>query len=66
MWNEDEIAAVKKHLRECFLTLKTPNKAQCEKCLKEAGHVLEARTWSDVKYYVYNCNVTNKKSTKKL
>ena len=47
-------------------TLKTPKQADCLECIKKAGKILELRSWSDVKFWVYNSNNSRKKALKRM
>lgn len=55
-WLEEEQKAVEHHLKVHLKLRKTPGKNACDDCLKQAGDVLNGRSWKDVKYYVYNKN----------
>ena len=55
MWTSAEKEAINRHMGKFIhSTMKTPNEKECKKCLLDAGTALRARTWTDVKYFVYN------------
>ena len=60
-WSTSETSAVIVHLSSFLRLGKTPKKEDCEKCLANAGNILQTRTWSDIKNHVYNLNIKKKK-----
>ncbi|XP_067314744.1 uncharacterized protein [Pseudorasbora parva] len=59
-WSEEERAAVHKHLGRFIAERRVPGKLECAKCLEEE-RALKARSWKDVKNFVYNAIVTLKR-----
>ncbi|XP_054869079.1 uncharacterized protein LOC129349540 [Amphiprion ocellaris] len=53
-WNDQERTAVKRHLGKFIALKKVPAKQDCLMCIDKESSVLRARTWKDVKYFVYN------------
>lgn len=53
-WSDDEVAAVKAHLKHCFSMNKIPQKHEAQQCLAAAPLLRKRRTWKDIKYFVYN------------
>ncbi|XP_077094610.1 uncharacterized protein LOC143746582 isoform X1 [Siphateles boraxobius] len=53
-WNEQERTAVKRRLARLIALKTVPGKQDCLMCIAKESPVLSARTWKDVKYFVYN------------
>ncbi|XP_070576783.1 uncharacterized protein [Ptychodera flava] len=52
-WTVEEHETVMKHFQKEIRLLKLPGKTDCEACKKKYP-VLFAKSWSDIKYHVYN------------
>ncbi|XP_067248867.1 uncharacterized protein [Chanodichthys erythropterus] len=53
-WNDQERTAVKRRLAKKIALKMVPGKQDCLMCIAKESPVLSARTWKDVKYFVYN------------
>ncbi|XP_051949663.1 uncharacterized protein LOC127620554 [Xyrauchen texanus] len=53
-WNDQERTAVKHRLAKLIALKMIPGKQDCLMCIAKESPVLRARTWKDVKYFVYN------------
>lgn len=53
-WTPQERSAVKRRLTKFIALKKVPTKQDCLMCIAKESPALRARTWKDVKYYVYN------------
>ncbi|RXN13663.1 N-lysine methyltransferase SETD8 [Labeo rohita] len=53
-WQQAEVQAVERHLKQCIVSGTVPSKSDCEKCLKAEPEALRNRDWKTVKFYVYN------------
>lgn len=53
-WNEKEKTAVKRRMTKFIALKKVPGKDECLMCIAKESPVLSARSWKDVKYFVYN------------
>ncbi|XP_052409507.1 uncharacterized protein LOC127955914 isoform X3 [Carassius gibelio] len=53
-WNDQERTAVKRRLAKLISLKMVPGKQDCLMCIAKETPVLSARTWKDVKYFVYN------------
>ncbi|XP_067352979.1 uncharacterized protein [Channa argus] len=53
-WTEQEKTAVQKNMAKFVALRRVPAKNDCLLCIGKASPVLSARTWKDVKYFVYN------------
>ncbi|XP_059367596.1 uncharacterized protein LOC132106022 [Carassius carassius] len=53
-WNDQERTAVKRRLAKLIALKMVPGKQDCLMCIAKETPVLSARTWKDVKYFVYN------------
>ncbi|XP_074548966.1 uncharacterized protein LOC141807087 [Halichoeres trimaculatus] len=53
-WTEKERNAVKRRLTKFIALKKVPAKQDCLMCIAKESPALKARTWKDVKYFVYN------------
>jgi integrase len=52
-WTKEETQAVHKHLSECIVLNRVPQKHECERALASEP-ILRRRLWTDIKFYVYN------------
>ena len=51
----------------CFTTLGiTPGRKDCDKCIANSNGELKGRSWTDIKYYIYNYNNRQKKKLQKM
>lgn len=60
-WNPTEVQAVEKHLGHFITSTTVPGKRECEKCLKAEPDALKNRSWHNIKYFVYNRIMANKR-----
>ena len=65
-WDSDEKKAVLNYMLGFLKNFKTPRKGDCLKYFRKCVTTLKDRDWTDVKYLVYNTNVTNKRRASKI
>ncbi|XP_055017813.1 uncharacterized protein LOC129411297 isoform X2 [Boleophthalmus pectinirostris] len=53
-WTETEKNAVRRQMGKFMALRKVPGKNDCRMCIEKESASLGARTWRDVKYFVYN------------
>ncbi|XP_034545870.1 uncharacterized protein LOC117817329 [Notolabrus celidotus] len=53
-WQQTEVKAVEKHLKQFITSCTVPAKNDCLKCLKAEPEALKNRDWQTLKFYVYN------------
>lgn len=52
-WTEPETTAVLSFFKASIRKSQVPGKKMCEEC-RHSDEVLSSRSWTDIKYYVYN------------
>ena len=52
-WRAEEHEVVLQHFEKDIRLLRVPGKRDCELC-KKKNPLLQNRTWSDIKFHVYN------------
>ncbi|XP_064180423.1 uncharacterized protein LOC135249061 [Anguilla rostrata] len=60
-WTVAEQTAVKSELQEFIAQMRVPGKKDCEACLEAKPDILHNRSWKDIKYYVYNTIMSNRR-----
>ncbi|KAL1250963.1 hypothetical protein QQF64_018759 [Cirrhinus molitorella] len=53
-WQQTEVQAVERHLKQFIISGTVPAKSDCEKCLRAEPEALRNRDWKTVKFYIYN------------
>ena len=53
-WTEEERTVVHRHMGKFLALKRVPGKKECEICIEQESHVLNNRTWKEVKYFVHN------------
>ncbi|KAK7492795.1 hypothetical protein BaRGS_00015933 [Batillaria attramentaria] len=64
-WSKEEVSAVHKHLSQCIIMNRVPQKHEVERALA-AEPALRKRKWKDVKYFVYNLLNKKRKANKHM
>ncbi|XP_028274353.1 uncharacterized protein LOC114449059 isoform X3 [Parambassis ranga] len=53
-WQQTEVQAVERHMKQFITSCIVPAKSDCEKCLRKEPEALKNRDWQNLKFYVYN------------
>ncbi|XP_070785442.1 uncharacterized protein [Enoplosus armatus] len=53
-WQQTEVQAVERHMKQFITSCVVPAKSDCEKCLRAEPEALKNRDWQTLKFYVYN------------
>ncbi|XP_057688017.1 uncharacterized protein LOC130913423 [Corythoichthys intestinalis] len=53
-WDDEEVAAVERHLMSFISSCQLPRKIDCQKCLKKEKMALRSRDWKSIKFYIKN------------
>ncbi|XP_051502746.1 uncharacterized protein LOC127411307 isoform X2 [Myxocyprinus asiaticus] len=53
-WQQTEVQAVERHMKQFITSCTVPAKSDCEKCLKAELEALKNRDWKNLKFYIYN------------
>ncbi|XP_027131229.1 uncharacterized protein LOC104929912 isoform X6 [Larimichthys crocea] len=60
-WTNQEKSAVQRGMAKFIALKKVPGKTDCLLCIRKESPVLRTRTWKDIKYFVHNEIVRNKR-----
>ncbi|XP_058469013.1 uncharacterized protein LOC131443414 isoform X1 [Solea solea] len=64
-WQEEEVKAVERNMKQFITSCIVPTKNDCEKCLRAEPAALKNRDWQTLEYYVYNRITAYKKKVQR-